>query len=203
MAATPLADLEAFALDLPGAFADMPWDGDVVAKVGKKIFVFFGSGDPADDHRQAPRLGGPRAGDARRRARPRTGSAGTAGSRYPSARPMPRPTCCRTGSRRATGRSRRSASSPSSTPAADRPSADTSSAGSRWAAPPDPIAVRLAGARSTSRLARSAEATHEVGADVGQLVGPAAGSTIWVTPSSRAARCGRRASGPGRRPAAA
>lgn len=40
-----LAELERFALDLPGAFADMPWEGDRVAKVGKKIFVFFGSGD--------------------------------------------------------------------------------------------------------------------------------------------------------------
>jgi predicted DNA-binding protein (MmcQ/YjbR family) len=38
-------ELEAFALALPGAFADMPWEGDHVAKVGKKIFVFFGSGD--------------------------------------------------------------------------------------------------------------------------------------------------------------
>ena len=38
-------DLEAFALGLPGAFADMPWEGDVVAKVGKKIFVFFGAGE--------------------------------------------------------------------------------------------------------------------------------------------------------------
>jgi predicted DNA-binding protein (MmcQ/YjbR family) len=47
MASTgPLAALESFALDLPGAFADMPWEGDVVAKVGKKIFVFFGS----DEH---------------------------------------------------------------------------------------------------------------------------------------------------------
>ena len=41
-----LAELETFALDLPGAFADMPWEGDHVAKVGKKIFVFFGSGEP-------------------------------------------------------------------------------------------------------------------------------------------------------------
>lgn len=40
-----LAELERFALDLPGAFRDMPWDGDIVAKVGKKIFVFFGSGE--------------------------------------------------------------------------------------------------------------------------------------------------------------
>ena len=42
----PLATLEAFALGLPGAFRDMPWEGDVVAKVGKKIFVFFGAGEP-------------------------------------------------------------------------------------------------------------------------------------------------------------
>jgi predicted DNA-binding protein (MmcQ/YjbR family) len=42
----PLDALESFALDLPGAFTDMPWEGDVVAKVGKKIFVFFGTGDP-------------------------------------------------------------------------------------------------------------------------------------------------------------
>lgn len=46
MAARPLDTLETFALGLPGAFSDMPWEGDVVAKVGKKIFVFFGSGDP-------------------------------------------------------------------------------------------------------------------------------------------------------------
>ena len=43
---TPLADLEAFALHLPGAFRDTPWEGNAVAKVGKKIFVFFGSGGP-------------------------------------------------------------------------------------------------------------------------------------------------------------
>ena len=42
MAQRPLDELEAFALHLPGAFSDMPWEGDVVAKVGKKIFVFFG-----------------------------------------------------------------------------------------------------------------------------------------------------------------
>lgn len=40
-----LDQLEQFALSLPGAFSDMPWEGDVVAKVGKKIFVFFGSGE--------------------------------------------------------------------------------------------------------------------------------------------------------------
>ena len=43
----PVDPLQAFALDLPGAFSDMPWEGDVVAKVGKKIFVFFGSGEGA------------------------------------------------------------------------------------------------------------------------------------------------------------
>ena len=44
----PIAPLEAFALDLPGAFRDTPWEGDAVAKVGKKIFVFFGNAlDPA------------------------------------------------------------------------------------------------------------------------------------------------------------
>jgi predicted DNA-binding protein (MmcQ/YjbR family) len=45
-----LARLEEFALDLPGAFADLPWEDDPVAKVGKKIFVFFGSAG-------APRIG--------------------------------------------------------------------------------------------------------------------------------------------------
>lgn len=34
-----------FALGFPEAWEDRPWDGDVVAKVGKKIFVFFGTGD--------------------------------------------------------------------------------------------------------------------------------------------------------------
>jgi len=34
-----------YALDFPEAWEDMPWDGDVVAKVGKKIFVFFGTGE--------------------------------------------------------------------------------------------------------------------------------------------------------------
>ena len=35
------------ALAYPGAWQDEPWEGDVVAKVGKKIFVFFGT--PAKD----------------------------------------------------------------------------------------------------------------------------------------------------------
>lgn len=37
--------LRKHALTYPGAWEDMPWSDDVVAKVGKKIFVFFGSGD--------------------------------------------------------------------------------------------------------------------------------------------------------------
>lgn len=41
--ASDLAELERFALSLPDAWADQPWDGDPVAKVGKKIFVFLGS----------------------------------------------------------------------------------------------------------------------------------------------------------------
>jgi predicted DNA-binding protein (MmcQ/YjbR family) len=40
-----LADLEAFALSLPGAWADTPWEDDQVSKVGTKIFVFWGNGE--------------------------------------------------------------------------------------------------------------------------------------------------------------
>ena len=38
------ADLLAFALALPEAWEDHPW-GESVAKVGKKVFVFFGMPD--------------------------------------------------------------------------------------------------------------------------------------------------------------
>jgi predicted DNA-binding protein (MmcQ/YjbR family) len=38
-------ELLAYCLAKPGAWRDEPWDGDVVAKVGGKIFAFLGSGE--------------------------------------------------------------------------------------------------------------------------------------------------------------
>jgi predicted DNA-binding protein (MmcQ/YjbR family) len=37
-------ELLAYGLAKPGAWQDEPWEGDVVTKVGSKIFAFFGSG---------------------------------------------------------------------------------------------------------------------------------------------------------------
>lgn len=37
------ADILAYCLAKPGAWRDEPWEGDVVAKVGSKIFAFLGS----------------------------------------------------------------------------------------------------------------------------------------------------------------
>jgi predicted DNA-binding protein (MmcQ/YjbR family) len=37
-------ELVAYALGKPGAVEDEPWEGDVVAKVGGKIFAFLGAG---------------------------------------------------------------------------------------------------------------------------------------------------------------
>ncbi|MFP5347754.1 MAG: MmcQ/YjbR family DNA-binding protein [Actinomycetes bacterium] len=37
-------ELLSYCLAKPGAWQDEPWEGDVVAKVGPKIFAFLGSG---------------------------------------------------------------------------------------------------------------------------------------------------------------
>ncbi len=37
------AELLAYCLAKPGTWQDEPWEGDVVVKVGAKIFAFFGS----------------------------------------------------------------------------------------------------------------------------------------------------------------
>lgn len=41
----PLHELRTYALSLPGAWPDEPWPGDIVAKVGKKVFLFSGRTD--------------------------------------------------------------------------------------------------------------------------------------------------------------
>jgi predicted DNA-binding protein (MmcQ/YjbR family) len=38
-------ELLAYCLAKPGAWQDEPWEGDVVAKVGPKVFAFIGSPD--------------------------------------------------------------------------------------------------------------------------------------------------------------
>jgi predicted DNA-binding protein (MmcQ/YjbR family) len=42
-------ELMARCLEKPGAWADEPWEGDVVAKVGSKIFAFLGAGAPSGE----------------------------------------------------------------------------------------------------------------------------------------------------------
>ncbi len=41
------AEMLAYCLAKPGAWQDEPWDGDLVAKVGSKIFVFLGTDEAA------------------------------------------------------------------------------------------------------------------------------------------------------------
>ncbi|GAB0103753.1 MmcQ/YjbR family DNA-binding protein [Nocardia sp. JMUB6875] len=38
-------DVLAYCLSKPGAWEDEPWEGDVVAKVGDKVFAFIGTGE--------------------------------------------------------------------------------------------------------------------------------------------------------------
>ena len=49
----------AYCLAKPGAWPDEPWEGDVVAKVGSKIFA-FGGGETAAWHRAEVRRPGDR-----------------------------------------------------------------------------------------------------------------------------------------------
>jgi predicted DNA-binding protein (MmcQ/YjbR family) len=44
VAAVTWEDLLAYGLAKPGAWQDEPWAGDVVVKVGAKIFAFLGAG---------------------------------------------------------------------------------------------------------------------------------------------------------------
>jgi hypothetical protein len=95
--------LRAFAFALPEAWEDHPW-GESVAKVGKKVFVFFGSTDGDEPFGFSVKL--PISNDEAL-SMPFTvptgyGLAAAAGS--PSVRPMTcRSTCCWGGSKRATG----------------------------------------------------------------------------------------------------
>ena len=52
-------DLLAYCLAKPGAWQDEPWDGDVVAKVGPKVFAFLGPGT-ADPPRVGVKCGATR-----------------------------------------------------------------------------------------------------------------------------------------------
>ncbi len=55
--AATAATLREFALGLPGAWEDFPWEEDRTAKVGKRIFAFLGSeAMPDQDYRISLKL---------------------------------------------------------------------------------------------------------------------------------------------------
>ena len=76
-------DWLAYCLAKPGAWRDEPWEGDVVAKVGDKIFAFLGAVDPVTSiglkcgDREAADLLLDRYADARGRCRTSAPTAGT------------------------------------------------------------------------------------------------------------------------------
>jgi predicted DNA-binding protein (MmcQ/YjbR family) len=50
------AALRDFALGLPGAWEDFPWEDDRTAKVGRKVFAFLGSAAPGAEPRVSLKL---------------------------------------------------------------------------------------------------------------------------------------------------
>ncbi len=49
-------DVIAYCLTKPGAWQDEPWEGDLVTKVGTKIFAFHGSVGGGERHRRRPQV---------------------------------------------------------------------------------------------------------------------------------------------------